>query len=94
MCALIGVRTAVEIVSRCRPRSRPWPVHQRLTRRENELAALLAEGLSTSEAAARLGLSPATVRTHRRNIMDKLGVHNWRSVMAQILFEDESAPDT
>lgn len=44
-----------------------------LTRREREILELLAQGLSGAEIAARLVLSPETVRTHIRNAMSKLG---------------------
>jgi DNA-binding NarL/FixJ family response regulator len=44
--------------------------------REREVLALIGEGLSTKEIAARLGLSVKTVETHRRQIMDKLGIYN------------------
>ena len=47
-----------------------------LTAREREIAQLLAEGLSTKEIAARLGLSAATATTHRTNIMQKLNLHS------------------
>lgn len=43
--------------------------------REREVLQLLAEGLSSSEIAARMGLSTSTVETHRRNIMRKLDLH-------------------
>lgn len=47
-----------------------------LSPREREVLQLIGEGLSTKESAARLGLSVKTVETHRRQIMDKLGIYN------------------
>ena len=43
-----------------------------LTQREREVLALVGEGLSNSEIAARLVLSPATARTHVSRAMGKL----------------------
>jgi DNA-binding NarL/FixJ family response regulator len=43
-----------------------------LSEREREILDLLAQGLTGEEAAARLFLSPETVRTHIRNAMRKL----------------------
>ncbi len=48
-----------------------------LTQREREILQLLAEGQSSKEIAAHLGVSVKTVETHRRNMMQKL---NMRSV--------------
>lgn len=45
-----------------------------LTRRETEIAALLAEGLSNKEIAARLVISPRTAETHIDHILSKLGM--------------------
>jgi DNA-binding NarL/FixJ family response regulator len=45
-----------------------------LSTREMELLALVAEGLSNKEIAARLNISPATVRTHLMNVFKKLHV--------------------
>jgi DNA-binding NarL/FixJ family response regulator len=45
-----------------------------LTNRENQVLRLMAEGLSNSEIAAALFLSPATVKTHINRIFRKLGV--------------------
>ncbi|MFA9429873.1 response regulator [Egicoccus sp. AB-alg2] len=46
-----------------------------LTPREREVLRLLAEGASTEDIAARLVISPHTVRNHVRHIIEKLGVH-------------------
>jgi len=46
-----------------------------LTRRQREVLQLIAEGLSTREIAAELGISLKTAQTHRANLMFKVGVH-------------------
>jgi DNA-binding NarL/FixJ family response regulator len=46
-----------------------------LTAREQEVMVLLAEGLSVSQAAEKLFISPKTIENHRSNIMRKLGIH-------------------
>jgi len=50
------------------------PGFSTLTPREREIVQLLAEGHSTKETAARLFISTKTVETHRKNILDKLGI--------------------
>lgn len=52
-----------------------------LTRREKEVLQLLYEGLSGPQIADRLCLSPYTVETHRRNLMQKLNVGNTQSLL-------------
>ena len=47
-----------------------------LTEREREVLRMVAMGRATSWIAAELGLSAATVETHVRNFMDKLGARN------------------
>jgi DNA-binding NarL/FixJ family response regulator len=47
-----------------------------LTQREREVVALVGEGLSNSEIATRLVLSPATARTHVSRAMGKLGARD------------------
>lgn len=47
-----------------------------LTRREREIALLLAQGQEVREIAAALGLSPKTVHVHRANMFAKLGINN------------------
>lgn len=47
-----------------------------LTPREQEVLALLADGQSNDDIAARLEISRHTVARHRENLMRKLGLHN------------------
>lgn len=49
---------------------------QELTGREREVLQLIAEGLSTREIGQKLFVSESTVNTHRRQIMEKLKIHN------------------
>ena len=61
-----------------------------LTAREREILVALAEGASTTEIAAQLGISRTTVQTHVKNVLGKLGVHSkveavgtaWRAGLA------------
>jgi len=47
-----------------------------LTAREQEVMGLLAEGLSTTQVADKLFISPKTVENHRHSIMRKLDLHS------------------
>jgi DNA-binding NarL/FixJ family response regulator len=44
--------------------------------REEEVLALLADGLTDREISERLGISPRTVETHVGSLLSKLGVRN------------------
>ena len=48
----------------------------RLTAREREVLALVAQGSSNRDVASQLGISVHTVNTHRIHVMEKLGVHD------------------
>jgi len=47
-----------------------------LTGREKEVLQLLAEGKTTREIAAVIGVSDKTVETYRQHIMEKLDLHS------------------
>jgi two-component system, NarL family, nitrate/nitrite response regulator NarL len=53
-----------------------WLLASQLTPREREILALVALGANNKVAAARLGISQHTVRTHVQNILTKLQMHS------------------
>ena len=54
--------------------------HARLTRRERQVAALMADGQPNREIAAALEISPKTLDIHRANLMRKLEARTTASV--------------
>jgi DNA-binding NarL/FixJ family response regulator len=60
----------------------------RLTKREEEVLGLLAQGLSQGTIAVRLSISSKTVGTHIENILRKLGVHSRAQAIA-LAYRDE-----
>jgi DNA-binding CsgD family transcriptional regulator len=63
-----------------------------VTAREMEVLALLAEGLSNKEIAARLFVSPRTVERHIANLTPKTGVERRSQLVA--LAARAAAPPT
>ena len=58
------------------PKDRVTPI----TRRQREVVALIAAGCSNDEVAARLGISPRTVKAHCDVLRQKLGVKRRRQI--------------
>ena len=58
------------------PRKRPSSGWQSLTPTELEVAGLVAAGLSNPAVAAKLVVSPETVKTHVSHILDKLAARD------------------
>ena len=52
----------------------PTPAAKNLTKREREILAFVAEGMSNREIAEKLVLSPETVKSHVAAILEKLNV--------------------
>jgi pimeloyl-ACP methyl ester carboxylesterase/DNA-binding CsgD family transcriptional regulator len=57
-----------------------------LSARERQVLALMADGLSNADIAARLAISEKTVRNHASNLFDKLGV--WSRAQAIVFAHD------
>jgi DNA-binding CsgD family transcriptional regulator len=57
----------------------------RLTDREVQTALLVLAGHSTKGIANEMGISPETVKVHRRNVYDKLGVSTQAALFALFL---------
>ena len=58
---------------------------QGVSPREQEILALLAEGITNKEIAVRLGISPETVRTHLGHIYEKLHVQGRTEAVTKYL---------
>jgi DNA-binding NarL/FixJ family response regulator len=54
----------------------------RMTPRESEVIALIGEGLSNKEIAQRLAIASHTVKSHVRNVMEKLALHTRLQIAA------------
>jgi non-specific serine/threonine protein kinase len=63
-------------------RVRPADDQPRLTRREAEVAALVAEGLTNKQIAARLVIAQRTAESHVENILSKLGFTSRTQIVA------------
>jgi DNA-binding NarL/FixJ family response regulator len=64
---------------------------RKLSRREVEVLALVAEGLTNHEIAERLVLSDKTVGHHVSSILGKLGVHRRAEIAARLAAETSAA---
>jgi DNA-binding NarL/FixJ family response regulator len=62
-------------------RSDPVAFDKVLSDREQHLLSLFGQGLSNEAVAAQVGLTPGTVKLHRRNIHRKLGLHSTPELM-------------
>jgi predicted ATPase/DNA-binding NarL/FixJ family response regulator len=63
-----------------------------LSAREQEVARLLARGLTNKQIAAELVVSPGTVRTHVEHILAKLELHSRAQIAAWVSQQSASVP--
>lgn len=54
----------------------------RMTQRERQVVDLIGEGLSNKEIASRLNIASHTVKSHVRNVMEKLALHSRLQIAA------------
>jgi DNA-binding NarL/FixJ family response regulator len=78
-------RLIAEFAARPDPAEPPAAVAE-LTEREREITQLVAEGLTNSEIAGRLIISPLTAKTHVSNILRKLGCRD-RAALVALAYE-------
>ncbi len=57
----------------------------RVTPREHEILQFIADGHGNQEIANTLCISLDTVRTHRKNVMEKLDLHNAAEITAYVI---------
>jgi DNA-binding NarL/FixJ family response regulator len=82
-----------ELLERADPPAAERPsVAALLTTREIQILQLLEQGMSRSEIADRLHLSPNTIRSHVQHILSRLGVHSTLAAVARMRAERISLP--
>ena len=74
-------RLIAEFAARRDPQTPP-PALAELTDREHDILLLVAQGLSNAEIAGRLVISPLTAKSHVRNILQKLDLHDRAGLVA------------
>jgi DNA-binding NarL/FixJ family response regulator len=87
--ALLSPGVTRRLIEEFALRSRPPAAGDRLdplTEREREVLALVGEGLTNDEIAARWVVSPATVKTHVNRAMTKLGARD-RAQLVVVAYE-------
>jgi DNA-binding CsgD family transcriptional regulator len=65
-----------------------------LTPREIDVLEAITDGHSTVKIASLLGISSATVRTHIKSLLAKLGLHSRVEAVSLILRSDRGSPST
>ncbi len=76
------------IVDKLLQREDEWvknPLLETLTVRESEVAELVAQGLSNAEIAQSLFITPTTVKTHIKNVLEKIQGTNRVHIVIAIL---------
>ncbi len=87
--ALLSPSVTRRLIAEFADRAKEPPASARLealTDREREIVAVVAQGLSNDEIAAKLYLSPATVKTHVNRAMSKLAVRD-RAQLVVLAYE-------
>lgn len=63
----------------------PPDENDHLTRRQREISIMIARGMTSSQIGKQLNLATPTVISHRRNLMEKLGLHSAAEVTRYVL---------
>jgi DNA-binding NarL/FixJ family response regulator len=62
----------------------------RMTQREKEIIALIVDGMSNKQIAAKLNIAPFTVKSHVHNILEKLALHSRLQIAGHARDEEEA----
>ncbi|MEA2272099.1 MAG: hypothetical protein QOI98_807 [Solirubrobacteraceae bacterium] len=89
-------RVAASLLRRVADRAREQPLSEfaPLTSRERQVVALIDEGLSNKEIAARLCIEPSTVKNHVHNLLEKLGARGRAEAAARVRVAMRSRTET
>ena len=79
-----------EYIRLAKKKKRPSDPIKSITNREREILGLLTEGLTSSEIASKLYISPRTVEKHRTNLLKKLKLKN-TAALVRFAMENEQA---
>ncbi|PYU27023.1 MAG: hypothetical protein DMG30_00465 [Acidobacteria bacterium] len=82
LCYAPWIVTSADILNICH--------NYHLSRREGETVRFLIEGLTNKEIAARMGISPDTVKVFLRLAMMKMGVSSRTGIMSKFIHLKES----
>ncbi len=88
--AVFAPSMAAKLVARVNDHPRPAGTIERLTRREREVARLVARGVGNRQIGVELFIAENTVKNHVRAILEKLGVRT-RSEVAHVVTREERA---
>jgi DNA-binding CsgD family transcriptional regulator len=69
------------------------PRRDRLTRREKEVASLVARGLTNRQIASELFISEHTAATHVAKILKKLGLQSRAQISSRLADQRSHRPD-
>jgi DNA-binding NarL/FixJ family response regulator len=72
---------ADSVIDQVVQKSAPEDPLVRLSSRERQVLQMLAEGHAVAHIASTLSLSPKTVETYRARMMEKLGIHDFATLV-------------
>lgn len=78
-------REVKEIIAR--PGRTEFKGRPQLTKREKQILRMISEGKTSAEMAEELFLSPLTIETHRRNLLQKFEVKNVAELIAAAIHQ-------
>ena len=80
-----------DVLERLQADNAYWDAWENLTPRQKQVTALVCQGYTNRQIAARLKISPETVKTHVRNILYKFNLHRRSELLRTLSGWDFSA---